>query len=382
MPSAFPADSVGLVSSQTFRHERPFTLQCGVTLSSFDLVYETYGNLNPDKSNAVLICHALSGNHHAAGYHSEDEAKPGWWDTCIGPGKPIDTNRFFVVSLNNLGGCHGSSGPLSTNPDTGKPYGPQFPTVVVADWVASQALLADHLGIERFAAVIGGSLGGMQAMQWAVDFPDRVHAAVVIAAAAKLSAQNIAFNEIARQAIAADPNFFAGHYAESESNPDKGLGLARMIGHVTYLSDDGMREKFGRALKSGDIDRGADVEFQVESYLHHQGQAFSRRFDANTYVLMTKALDYFDPARDTNDNLVAALEKTRAKFLVISFTSDWRFSVERSKEISDALMAARKNVASAIIESEHGHDSFLLQLPRYISVLGTFLERVHQEISP
>ncbi len=381
MPAEYPADSVGLVSSQTFRHERPFTLQCGVTLPSFDLVYETYGNLNPDKSNAVLICHALSGNHHAAGYHSEDEAKPGWWDNCIGPGKPIDTNRFYVVSLNNLGGCHGSSGPLTTNPDTGKPYGPEFPTVVVADWVASQALLADHLGIERFAAVIGGSLGGMQAMQWTIDFPDRVHAAVVIAAAAKLSAQNIAFNEIARQAIAADPNFFAGRYAESESNPDKGLGLARMIGHVTYLSDDGMREKFGRALKSGDIDRGADVEFQVESYLHHQGQAFSRRFDANTYVLMTKALDYFDPARDTNDNLVATLEKTKAKFLVISFTSDWRFSVERSKEISDALMAAGKNVASAIIESEHGHDSFLLQLPRYISVLGTFLERVHKEVS-
>ena len=379
MPSEFSADSVGLVDARTFGHDRPFTLQCGVTLPRFDLVFETYGELNATKTNAVLICHALSGNQHAAGFYSTEDAKPGWWDNCIGPGKPIDTNLFYVVSLNNLGGCHGSTGPLSINPDTGSPYGPEFPTVVVSDWVASQSLLADHLGIEKFAAVIGGSLGGMQALQWSIDHPDRVHAAVVIAAAAKLSAQNIAFNEIARQAITADPNFSAGRYAENAVNPDKGLGLARMIGHVTYLSDDGMREKFGRALKSGDIDRGADVEFQVESYLHHQGQAFSKRFDANTYVLMTKALDYFDPARDTQDDLVATLKQTSAKFLVISFTSDWRFSVERSKEISDALMAAGKNVASAIIKSEHGHDSFLLPLPRYVSVLGTFLKRIHEE---
>ncbi len=379
MPSEFPADSVGLVDTRTFKHDRPFTLQCGVTLPRFDLVFETYGELNAAKTNAVLICHALSGNQHAAGFNSAEDAKPGWWDNCIGPGKPIDTNLFYVVSLNNLGGCHGSTGPLSINPDTGSPYGPEFPTVVVSDWVASQTLLADHLGIDKFAAVIGGSLGGMQALQWSIDHRDRVHAAVVIAAAAKLSAQNIAFNEIARQAITADPNYAAGRYAENDVNPDKGLGLARMIGHVTYLSDDGMREKFGRALKSGDIDRGADVEFQVESYLHHQGQAFSKRFDANTYVLMTKALDYFDPARDTQDDLVATLKKTSAKFLVISFTSDWRFSVDRSKEISDALMAAGKNVASAIIKSEHGHDSFLLPLPRYVSVLGTFLKRIHEE---
>lgn len=380
MRANFPADSVGVVTPQIYQHSSPFLLQCGETLPGFELVYETYGTLNAERSNAVLICHALSGNHHAAGFHDSQETKPGWWDSCIGPGKPIDTNLFFVVSLNNLGGCHGSTGPLSINPRTKKAYGPDFPTVVVGDWVASQALLADALGIQRFAAVIGGSLGGMQAMQWAIDFPDRVYAAVVIASAAKLSAQNIAFNEIARQAIASDPNFLAGRYSEAQLVPEKGLGLARMIGHVTYLSDDGMREKFGRALKSGDLGSGADVEFQVESYLRYQGQAFSRRFDANTYVLMTKALDYFDPARNTDDNLVAAFAQAQAKFLVLSFTTDWRFSVARSKEIVDALIAARKNVASAIIQSEHGHDSFLLPLPRYVEVLQAYLQRVHHEV--
>ena len=381
MPVQIPDDSVGLVSSQKFQSTAPFSLQCGTTLPGFELVYETYGELNSSKTNAILICHALSGHHHAAGYSTSEDTKPGWWDACIGPGKPIDTRLFCVVSLNNLGGCHGSTGPLTINPDTTKPYGPDFPTVVVSDWVRSQVQLADHLGIEKFAAIIGGSLGGMQAMQWAVDFPERVHSAIVIAAAAKLSAQNIAFNEIARQAIASDPNYFEGRYTEQQSNPDAGLGLARMIGHVTYLSDDGMREKFGRELKSGDIGRGADVEFQVESYLRHQGQAFSRRFDANTYMLMTKALDYFDPARETSDDLVAALAPVRAKFLVVSFTSDWRFSVARSKEIVDALMAARKNVACAEIQSEHGHDSFLLPLPRYVEVVHTYLQRVHKEVS-
>jgi homoserine O-acetyltransferase len=374
-------NSVGLVESQTFHWSEPFPLQSGATLAGFKLVYETYGKLNENHSNAILICHALSGHQHAAGFNDPEDSKPGWWDACIGPGKPIDTNLFYVVSLNNLGGCHGSTGPRDTNPATGQPYGPDFPTVVVSDWVNSQTLLADHLGIKTFAAIIGGSLGGMQAMQWAIDYPQRLEAAVVIAAAAKLSAQNIAFNEIARQAIASDPNFHQGHYAAEKLVPDKGLGLARMIGHVTYLSDDGMREKFGREIKSGDISRGADVEFQVESYLRHQGQAFSQRFDANTYMLMTKALDYFDPARDHGDNLVATFAPVKAKFLILSFTSDWRFSVARSKEITNALIAARKNVASAIIESEHGHDSFLLPLPRYVDVLKTYLARIHQEVS-
>jgi len=383
MPTQIPADSVGLVETRTFTYSEAFALQCGESLPGFELKYETYGTLNEDHSNAVLICHALSGNHHAAGYSSAEDVKPGWWESCIGPGKPIDTDLFFVVSLNNLGGCNGSTGPLTNHPTTGEPYGPDFPTVVVRDWVNSQRLLAEHLGINKFAAVIGGSLGGMQAMQWAIDYPDRVHAAVVIAAAAKLSAQNIAFNEIARQAIASDVNFLGGRY-RNEQIPEKGLGLARMIGHVTYLSDDGMREKFGRELKSGDpqdLHKSADIEFQVESYLRHQGQAFSRRFDANTYMLMTKALDYFDPASEHGDDLVATLAPAQAKFLVVSFTTDWRFSVQRSKEIVDALIAARKNVASAVIDSEHGHDSFLLPLPRYIDVLRSFLQRVHREVT-
>ena len=381
MDAASAANSVGLVTTERFEHPQPFTLQCGVTLPGFELVYETYGVLNDEASNAILICHALSGSHHAAGYNSETDTKPGWWDTCIGPGKPIDTNLFFVICPNNLGGCHGSTGPLTINPDSGKAWGAAFPTVVVKDWVRSQSLLADHLGITRFAAIIGGSLGGMQAMQWSIEYPARVHCAVVIAAAAKLSAQNIAFNEIARQAIASDPDFAEGNYAEHEQWPEKGLGLARMIGHVTYLSDDGMRERFGRELKSGDLGSGADVEFQVESYLRYQGQAFSRRFDANTYMLMTKALDYFDPARDFDDDLVRALSEVQAKFLILSFTSDWRFSVERSKEVVDALIAARKNVASAIIESPHGHDSFLLPIERYLDVFGTYLAHVHSEVT-
>ena len=380
-PNMQNSNPLGIIVPQQFKCDAPITLQCGVTLPSFELIYETYGILNAAKTNAVLICHALSGHHHAAGYHSDEDPKPGWWDSCIGPNKPIDTNKFFVISLNNLGGCHGSTGPRSTNPTTNKAYGPDFPTVVVKDWVKSQCLLADSFGITKFAAVIGGSLGGMQAMQWAIDYPHRVGAAVLIACAAKLSAQNIAFNEIARQAIASDPNFFSGRYTDENSNPDHGLMLARMIGHVTYLSDDGMRQKFGRELKSGNLDQGEGVEFQVESYLHHQGRAFvSQEFDANTYMLMTKALDYFDPARDTNDNLVDALVAAEAKFLVISFSSDWRFSVERGKEIVTALVAAKKNVASAVIDSDHGHDSFLLPIERYTQVLGRFLDRVAQDV--
>lgn len=371
--------SVGVVEPQIFRHQEAFALECGESLPGFELIYETYGELNAKRSNAILICHALSGHHHAAGYHNTDETKAGWWDTCIGPDKPIDTNKYYVVSLNNLGGCHGSTGPTSTDPKTGEPYGPDFPTVVVKDWVASQALLADHLGITRFAAVIGGSLGGMQAMQWSIDFPDRVASAVLIASAAKLSAQNIAFNEIARQAISSDPEFHAGRYRKHAANPNSGLMLARMIGHVTYLSDDGMREKFGRQLKSGDIGTGTDVEFQVESYLHHQGRTFSQRFDANSYILMTRALDLFDPARDYQDQLVNALKQAKAKFFVVSFSSDWRFSSARSKEIVDALVAAEQNVASAVISSEFGHDSFLLPIPRYIEALKAYLDRLFEE---
>ena len=369
-------NSVGIVVPQRFQAGDDFPLQCGEVLHGFAMVYETYGALNAAGSNAVLICHALSGNHHAAGYHSEEDDKPGWWDTCIGPGKAVDTNRFFVVAPNNLGGCHGSTGPGAVNPETGTAYGPAFPTVTVKDWVRSQALLADHLGIRRFAAVVGGSLGGMQAMQWAIDLPERVGAAVLIACAARLSAQNIAFNEIARQAITSDPQYQNGRYRSTESKPNSGVGLARMIGHVTYLSDHGMGRKFGRELKSGDIKAARDVEFQVESYLRHQARTFSQRFDANTYLLMTRALDFFDPAEDFGGDLVVALRQASADFLVLSFSTDWRFSALRSKEIVDALIAARKNVVSANIESEHGHDSFLMPLPRYVSVFKAYMERL------
>ena len=370
------ADSVGLVEPRLARYDQPLTLQCRETLPGFELVYETYGQLNAARSNAVLVCHALSGDHHAAGYHAPEDRKPGWWDACIGPGKPIDTRKFFVVSSNNLGGCNGSTGPASIDPQTGEPWGERFPAVTVKDWVRTQALLADTLGIERFAAVIGGSLGGMQALQWAIDFPERIAHAVAIAAAPKLSAQNIAFNEIARQAILSDPDFLDGRYFEAETKPRKGLMLARMVGHVTYLSDDGMGVKFGRELKSGDIRSAQDVQFQVESYLHYQGTSFSERFDANTYLLMTRALDYFDPALEYGGDLVAALRRAKARFLVLSFSSDWRFSPERSNEIVDALVRARKDVASAVIEAPHGHDSFLLPNERYFDVLGGYMDAV------
>ena len=370
------ADSVGLVEPRLARYDQPLTLQCRETLPGFELVYETYGELNAARSNAVLVCHALSGDHHAAGYHASEDRKPGWWDACIGPGKPIDTRKFFVVSSNNLGGCNGTTGPASIDPQTGEPWGERFPAVTVKDWVRTQALLADTLGIERFAAVIGGSLGGMQALQWAIDFPERIAHAVAIAAAPKLSAQNIAFNEIARQAILSDPDFLDGRYFEAETKPRKGLMLARMVGHVTYLSDDGMGVKFGRELKSGDIRSAQDVQFQVESYLHYQGTSFSERFDANTYLLMTRALDYFDPALEYGGDLVAALRRAKARFLVLSFSSDWRFSPERSNEIVDALVEARKDVASAVIEAPHGHDSFLLPNERYFDVLGGYMDAV------
>lgn len=376
---AIPTDSVGLVTPQRALFDEPLLLQCGVELPTYELVYETYGSLNAARDNAVLVCHALSGHHHAAGYHGSEDHKPGWWETCIGPDKPIDTNRFHVVSLNNLGGCHGSTGPRSVDSGTGRPYGPGFPPVTVKDWVESQERLSDRLGIAQWAVIIGGSLGGMQALQWAIDHPARLRHAVLIACAPKLSAQNIAFNEIARQAIVSDQEFHNGHYLDHASNPERGLMLARMVGHVTYQSDDGMRDKFGRELKSGDIAMGQDVEFQVESYLHHQGRSFSQAFDANTYLLMTRALDYFDPAREYDNDLVKALSRAACRFLVMSFTTDWRFSPARSQEIVDALIAARKNVVSTIIDCPHGHDSFLLPVRRYFDVLGAYLRHVAGE---
>ena len=375
-----PADSrsVGIVTPQVAHFDEPLPLACGRDLPAYELVYETYGELNSRASNAILVCHALSGHHHAAGYHSSDDKKPGWWNECIGPGKPIDTERFFVVSLNNLGGCHGSTGPNSINPDTGKPWGPDFPPLRARDWVNSQARLADYLGIDCWAAIIGGSLGGMQAMRWSLEYPERVRHCVVIAAAMKLSAQNLAFNEVARQAILSDPQFLGGHYQEQNTVPAQGLALARMVGHITYLSDDAMASKFGRDLRSGTLEQGGEdnVEFQVQSYLRYQGSQFSGSFDANTYILMTRALDYFDLAREYGHDPVAAFRHARCSFLVISFSTDWRFSPQRSREIVDALIAADRPVTYAEIEADEGHDAFLLPLPRYTDVFSAYMQRV------
>ena len=377
MSTVLPEDSVGLVTPQIARFDEPLALACGRSLASYELVYETYGSLNASASNAVLICHALSGHHHAAGYHATTDRKPGWWDSCIGPGKPIDTNRFFVVSLNNLGGCNGSTGPSSVNPTTGKPYGADFPVLTVEDWVHSQVRLADRLGIQQWAAVVGGSLGGMQALQWTITYPDRVRHCVDIASAPKLSAQNIAFNEVARQAILTDPEFHGGSFQDQGVIPKRGLMLARMVGHITYLSDDSMGEKFGRELKSDKLNYDFhSVEFQVESYLRYQGEEFSGRFDANTYLLMTKALDYFDPAAAHGGDLAATLADVTANYCIMSFTTDWRFSPARSREIVDALMAARKNVCYLEIDSPYGHDAFLIPTPRYMQGFSNYMNRI------
>jgi homoserine O-acetyltransferase len=343
-------------------------------LPAYDLVYETYGTLNADQSNAVLVCHALSGNHHVAGKYHENDKNAGWWDNMIGPGKPLDTNKYFVIGVNNLGGCHGSTGPSSINPATGKPWGSTFPLVTVDDWVETQARLADYLSIKTFAAIVGGSLGGMQALQWTLTFPDRVKNALVIAAAPSLTAQNIAFNEVARQAIITDPDFHDGDYYAQEVVPWRGLRIARMLGHITYLSDDAMGAKFGRRMRSGDIKYSFDVEFEMESYLRYQGDKFAESFDANTYLRMTRALDYFDPAGDYDGNLSAALAKAKADFLIVSFTSDWRFSPARSREIVKALLDNERNVTYAELTAAHGHDAFLMSDRHYHDIVRAYLE--------
>ena len=379
MSNQFPADSVGLVQPQKVSFKQPISLISGRTLPEYELVYETYGELNSAKSNALLICHALSGDHHAAGFYPDDK-KPGWWDKCIGPGKPFDTNKFHVVSVNNIGGCKGSTGPNTINPESGKFYGPDFPIVTVKDWVKTQHALMQHLGIEKWAAVIGGSLGGMQALQWSIDYPDEVAHALVIAAASRLSAQNIGFNEVARQAILSDPEFHEGNFYAYDTIPRRGLMLARMLGHITYLSDDSMRAKFGRELREGRLNYDFGVDFQVESYLRYQGSSFVERFDANTYLLMTKALDYFDPASEYDNDLVAAVARATAKFLVISFTSDWRFAPERSKEIVRALIDAKRQVSYAEIESSGGHDAFLMPIAYYTQLLSSYMDEIADEV--
>ena len=378
MTAASRASSLGVIKPEHARFNDALYLESGEVLDEFELVYETYGDLRSDGSNAILICHALSGNHHAAGFHSEADTKPGWWNTVIGPGKPIDTDRFFVVCPNNIGGCNGSTGPASISKTTGKPWGSLFPQVTVGDWVESQKRLAQHLGINQWAAVVGGSLGGMQALQWSVTYPDWVAHCVVIAAAPGLTAQNIAFNEIARQAIFSDPDWCGGDYIDANTAPEKGMALARMVGHLTYMSADNMSDRFGRELRQGSFDPDDDEQpiFQVESYLRYQGSQFATRFDANTYVLMTRALDRFDLAANSDGDLAKVLEHASAEFLILSFSSDWRFSPARSREITTALLGAGKRVTYSNLESDAGHDAFLLDEPDYIALLHAWMQRV------
>ena len=371
--------SVGIVSAQRAQFDTPLSFKSGAVLPRYELVYETYGTLNSDKSNAILVCHALSGHHHVAGYYADEPKNVGWWDNMIGPGKPVDTDKFFVIGLNNLGGCHGSTGPSSIDPQTGKPYGASFPVVTVEDWVESQARLADLLGIQQFAAVMGGSLGGMQAMQWSLSYPERVRHVLAIATAPHLTAENIAFNDVARNAILTDPDFHGGNFYEHGVVPTRGLRLARMLGHITYLSDDAMADKFGRSLRSGKLGYSYDIEFEIESYLRYQGDKFAAYFDANTYLLMTKALDYFDPARACDGSLDKAFAAARADFLVLSFTTDWRFSPDRSREIVNTLLHNRRNVSYAEISSAHGHDSFLMPHEHYHDVMRAYLDRIAGE---
>ena len=374
-----------VVTPQSMQFAGPLALRSGSSVSNYSLAYETYGELNADRSNAVLVCHALNASHHVAGVYAGQEKSEGWWDNMIGPGKPVDTDRFFVVGVNNLGSCFGSTGPMHTNPETGRAYGADFPVVTVEDWVNAQAGLLDALGIRTLAAVMGGSLGGMQALSWTLQYPERVRHAVVIASAPSLTAQNIAFNEVARRAIVTDPDFHGGHFYEHSVIPQRGLRIARMIGHITYQSDDVMNEKFGRALRhavegtSGRQDflySTQEVEFQIESYLRYNGDKFSEYFDANTYLLITRALDYFDPAQAYGGDLRAALAKAMAKFLIVSFTTDWRFSPARSREIVKGLLDNRRNVSYAEIDAPHGHDAFLLDDVRYMSVVRSYFDRI------
>ena len=371
-------DSIGDVQPQAMHFAQPLPLRSGACLRDYTLVYETYGTLNAARSNAVLVCHALNASHHVAGTY--DGQNKGWWDNLIGPGKPLDTNRFFVIGVNNPGSCFGSTGPMQTNPDTGQPYGASFPVVTVEDWVDAQARLLDALGITQLAAVLGGSLGGMQALSWALRFPGRLRHCIAVATAPNLSAQNIAFNEVARRAIVTDPDFHAGHFYAHHTLPRRGLRVARMIGHITYLSDDAMAAKFGRELKHGLLSYSTqEVEFEIESYLRYQGDKFSEYFDANTYLLITRALDYFDPAREFGGDLSAAFAAARCKFLLVSFTTDWRFAPARSREIVKALVDQQRDVSYAEIAAPHGHDAFLLDDPRYHGVLRARFDNIAKE---
>ena len=383
-----PNQAPMIAKPQAMHFPEVLALQSGASLRDYSLAYETYGTLNADRSNAVLVCHALNASHHVAGVYEGQDKSEGWWDNMIGPGKPVDTNHFFVIGVNNLGSCFGSTGPMHTHPDTGKVYGADFPVVTVEDWVNAQALLLDRLGITQLAAVLGGSLGGMQALSWTLQYPDRVRHAVVVASAPNLTAENIAFNEVARRAIVTDPDFHGGHFYEHGVVPQRGLRIARMVGHITYLSDDVMNEKFGRELRNAVVGSATgykystqDVEFQIESYLRYQGDKFSEYFDANTYLLITRALDYFDPARTYGGDLSAAFARTAAKFLLVSFTTDWRFSPARSREMVQALLDNQRDVSYAEIDAPHGHDAFLLDDARYMHVVRSYFARIHDELA-
>jgi homoserine O-acetyltransferase len=373
--------SIGIVSPQSMQFATPLSLQGGGAIADYTLVYETYGTLNAARTNAVLVCHALNASHHVAGYYTDPAKDSGWWENMVGPGKPLDTDHFFVIGINNLGSCFGSTGPMHNNPETNKPYGASFPVVTVEDWVQSQARLADALGIDQFAAVMGGSLGGMQAMAWSILYPERLRHCVIVASTAKLSTQNIAFNDVARQAILTDPDYHSGDFYAHGVVPKNGLRVARMVGHITYLSNDDMAEKFGRSLRSGAYQFSYGIDFEIESYLRYQGDKFSQYFDANTYLLITKALDYFDPARAHDGDLTRAMAVTRAQFLVISFCTDWRFAPERSREIVQALVNNRRRVSYAEIDAPHGHDAFLLEDQRYLQTMRAYYQRVSAEIS-
>jgi len=371
-----------IASPQLMQFDAPLPLQSGAVLRQYRLAYETYGQLNAQKSNAVLVCHALNASHHVAGVYEGQAQSEGWWDTMVGPGKPLDTDEFFVIGVNNLGSCFGSTGPMHDNPDSGRIYGADFPVVTVEDWVNAQARLLDQLGIGQLAAVLGGSLGGMQALSWTLQYPERVRHAVVVASAPNLNAENIAFNEVARRAIVTDPDFHGGNFYAKGVVPKRGLRIARMIGHITYLSDDVMNEKFGRQLREGlDLKYSTqEVEFQIESYLRYQGDKFAEYFDANTYLLITRALDYFDPAKTCGGDLSVAFQKARAKFLLVSFTTDWRFSPQRSREIVKALLDNRREVSYAEIDAPHGHDAFLLTDTRYMAVMHRYFQGIQKEL--
>jgi homoserine O-acetyltransferase len=377
-----------IAESQSMLFEAPLPLQSGASIRGYSLSYETYGTLNADKSNAVLVCHALNASHHVAGVYPGQDKSEGWWDSMIGPGKSLDTDRFFVIGVNNLGSCFGSTGPMHVNPDTGRVYGADFPVVTVEDWVNAQARLLDALGIQQLAAVMGGSLGGMQALSWTLQYPDRVKHAVVVASAPNLNAENIAFNEVARRAIVTDPDFHNGHFYAQGVVPKRGLRIARMIGHITYLSDDVMNEKFGRELREAVTHNATgykystqEVEFQIESYLRYQGDKFSEYFDANTYLLITRALDYFDPARAYGGDLSKALARASCKFLLVSFSTDWRFSPARSREMVKALLDNRRDVSYAEIDAPHGHDAFLLDDARYLNVVRSYFDNMAKTLN-